>query len=326
MKAMILDAPEASFRPVEIERPAPGPGQVLVRIEASGVTVLDTKIRAGKAAHARQPLPAVLGMEMAGVVQELGEGVTRFEIGDEVYGMTGGVGGHQGSMAEFVAVEAALLAKKPANLSMREAASLPLNVITAWEGLIDRAKVQPGQAVLVQGGAGGVGRIVLQLAKAFGAKTFGTGSQDSLAPIAALGAAAIDYRKETVADYVAKHTGGKGFDIVYDTAGGSSLDNSFAAVARSGHVVSALGWSTHALAPLSFKAASYSGVFTLLPLLTGEGGAHHGKILEKAAKLVEEGLLKPHLDPRAFTLADADRAHLAVTDKSAKGKVVISIP
>lgn len=326
MKAMILDAADAPFRLVEIERPVPGPGQVLVRIEASGVTVLDTKIRAGKAAHARQPLPAILGMELAGIVEELGEGVTRFEIGDAVYGMAGGIGGHQGSLAEFAAVEAALLAKKPANLSLREAASLPLNVITAWEGLIDRAKVQAGQTVLVQGGAGGVGHIVLQLAKAFGARTFGTGSPDSLAPIASLGAIAIDYRNQAVADYVAEHTGGRGFDIVYDTAGSESLDNSFAAVARFGHVVSALGWGTHALAPLSFKGASYSGVFTLLPLLTGEGGEHHGEILEQAAKLVEQGKLKPRLDPRPFALTDGDQAHLAVTDKSAKGKVVISLP
>lgn len=325
MKAMRLDAADAPFRPVDSEKPVPAAGQVLVRIHASGVTVLDTKIRAGKAGHARHPLPAILGMELAGIVEGLGEGVTRFRVGDEVYGMAGGIGGIQGSMAEYAAADAALLARKPANLSMREAASLPLNVITAWEGLIDRARLQPGQTVLVQGGAGGVGHIALQLAKAFGARTFGTGSPSSLAHIAALGASAIDYKSETVADYVAKHTGGRGFELVYDTAGGESLDNSFAAVARFGHVVSALGWGTHALAPLSFKAASYSGVFTLLPLLTGEGREHHGEILEQAAKLAEDGKLKPRLDPRRFTLAEADLAHRAVTDKSATGKVVIEI-
>jgi len=326
MKAMILDAPDAPFRAAEIERPSPTAGQVLVRIHASGVTPLDTKIRAGKAAHARHPLPAILGMELAGVIEALGEGVSRFKVGDEVYGMTGGVGGLQGSLAEYAAVDADLLAKKPANLSMREAASLPLNVITAWEGLIDRAKVQPGQTVLVQGGAGGVGHIVLQLAKAFGARTFGTGSSaDSLATIASLGAASIDYGVEPVADTVAKHTAGRGFDIVYDTAGGTSLDNSFTAVARFGHVVSALGWGPHALAPLSFKAATYSGVFTLLPLLTGEGRAHHGEILTEAAKLIEAGVLKPRLDSVPYSLADIGAAHEAVSGGTARGKVVVSL-
>lgn len=325
MKAMILDAADAPFRLADIEKPAPAAGQVLVRVHASGVTVLDTKIRAGKAGHARQPLPAILGMEMAGDIEALGEGVTGFEIGDEIYGMAGGIGGIPGSMAEYAVADAALLAKKPANLSMREAASLPLNIITAWEGLIDRARLQAGQSVLVQGGAGGVGHIALQLAKAYGARTFGTGSPGSLAHIASLGATPIGYKSQSVADYLANHTGGRGFDVVYDTAGGESLDNSFAAVRRFGHVVSALGWGTHELAPLSFKAATYSGVFTLLPLLTGEGREHHGEILEQAARLVEAGKLAPHLDPRRFTLAEADLAHLAVTDKSARGKVVIEI-
>lgn len=318
MKAMILDAAHAPFRLADLEKPIPAAGQVLVRIHASGVTVLDTKIRAGLAGHARQPLPAILGMEMAGVIEQLGEGVSRFQIGDEICGMAGGIGGIQGSMAEYAVADAALLARKPANLSMREAASLPLNVITAWEGLIDRAKLQPGQRVLVQGGAGGVGHIALQLAKAFGAEISGTGgSAESLAHIASLGATPIDYRHEELA--------GRDFEVVYDTAGGASLDASFAAVARFGHVVSALGWGTHALAPLSFKAATYSGVFTLLPLLTGIGGEHHGEILEQAAKLVEAGKIRPRLDPRRFALTDADAAHQAVTDKSAKGKVVIEI-
>jgi NADPH2:quinone reductase len=110
-------------------------------------------------------------------------------------------------------------------------------------------------------------------------------------------------RSEPVADYVARLTGGRGFDLVYDTVGGTVLDASFAAVRRFGHVVSCLGWGTHALAPLSFKAATYSGVFTLLPLLTGKGRAHHGEILAEATRLAETGQLVPTLDPRRFTLA-----------------------
>lgn len=101
--------------------------------------------------------------------------------------------------------------------------------------------------------------------------------------------------------YVAKHSAGKGFDVVYDTVGGAGLDTAFKAVGRFGHVVSCLGWGTHALAPLSFKSATYSGVFTLIPLLTGEGREHHGDIMREATNLVEAGTVSPRVDPRRFT-------------------------
>ena len=324
MQAAVLDSHNAPFRIARVARPQPGPGEVLVRIRAATVSPLDTKIRAGKAAHARQPLPAILGLDLAGVVEAVGAGVTAFRPGDEVFGMTGGVGGLQGGQAEYAAVDASLLAPKPANLSMREAASLPLNFITAWEGLVDRAAVHSGQKVLVHGGAGGVGHIAVQLARAFGAEVFATGSAANQALIERLGATAIDYRAHPVEDHVARHTGGRGFDIVYDTVGGATLDASFNAVARFGHVVSALGWGAHALAPLSFRAATYSGVFTLLPLLTREGRAHHGDILREATRLIEAGKLVPRVDPRHFTLANVDDAYSAV-ESNAAGKIVMDI-
>ena len=146
-----------------------------------------------------------------------------------------------------------------------------------------------------------------------------------LAEVRSLGAVPIDTDALQVEDYVRLHTGGLGFDLVYDTAGGALLDASFNAVRKFGHVVSCLGWGVHALAPLSFKSATYSGVFTLLPLLTGEGRARHGEILAQAARLAEAGKLIPHLDPREFSLADAGAAHAAVGDKSADGKVVVTI-
>jgi NADPH:quinone reductase-like Zn-dependent oxidoreductase len=325
MQATILDAPNAPFRLTEITRPEPGSGQALVRIHASGVNPLDLKIAAGQAAHARQPLPAVLGIDLSGVVEAVGPGVTAFRKGDEVYGMTGGVGGLQGSLAEYAAVDAELLALKPNNLSMREAAALPLVFITAWEGLVDRAHITTGQKVLVHGGAGGVGHIAIQIARAFGAEVFATGSASSLPLIERLGATPIDYTKESVADYVARHTQGRGFDIVFDTVGGTTLDASFNAVRRFGHVVSALGWGTHALAPLSFRAATYSGVFTLLPLRTGEGRAHHGEILREATRLAESGKVTPHLNPQRFTLTTVAEAHAAIRERSAAGKVVVDI-
>lgn len=325
MQAAVLDAPNAPFRVASIARPSPEAGQVLVRIVASGVAPLDTKIHAGQAAHARHPLPNILGMDMAGVVESVGPGVSGFRRGDEVYGLTGGVGGLQGSLAQYAAVDADLLAAKPANLTMREAASLPLNIITAWEGLIDRAQVHSGQTALIQGGAGGVGHIAAQIARARGARVFATGSSGDRAYIEQLGATFVD-KTTPVAGYVAEHTAGEGFDLVYDTVGGAVLDASFNAVAQFGHVVSALGWGTHALAPLSFRAATYSGVFTLLPMLTGKGRAHHGEILRSATEMIEAGKIVPRLDPRHFALDTILEAYASLRDRTIKGKLVVDLP
>jgi NADPH:quinone reductase len=189
MQAALLDDPKQPFRVASVARPEPKFGEVLVRIKASGVNPLDLKIRAGQAVHALHPLPAILGIDLAGTVEAVGPNVVAFQQGDEVYGMTGGVGGIQGSLAEYATVDPALLARKPSNMTMREAAALPLIFITAWEGLVDRAKVQAGQKVLVHGGACGVGHIAVQLARARGAEVFATGSAKSAAFI---GAAAAD--------------------------------------------------------------------------------------------------------------------------------------
>ncbi len=243
MRAAVLDGQHAPFRIAEIPRPVAGPGEVLVRIEASGVNPLDLKIRAGAAGHARHPLPATLGMDLAGTVAIVGDGVEGFALGDEVYGLTGGVGGIQGSLAEYAAVDAALLAPKPSTLTMREAAALPLVFITAWEGLVDRAGVRAGQRVLVQGAAGGVGHIAVQIAHALGARVSAVDAASKASFLQRLGATPID-RDERVEAYVDRQTEARGFDIVYDCVGGAVLDASFIAVSRFGHVVSSLGWGT----------------------------------------------------------------------------------
>ncbi len=325
MKAALLAAPNAPFVLTDVPRPRAGAGEVLVRIHASAVNPLDTKIRRGAAAHAQHPLPAITGIDTAGEVAEVGEGVTAFKPGDKVYGMTGGVGGVQGSLAEFAAVDARLLAPAPSTLSLREAATLPLAFITAWEGLVDRARVQSGQTVLVLGGTGAVGQAAIQLAKALGARVFATAGAARRALVERFGIPGIDGSSADMKDIVRQYTDGRGFDVVYDTAGGESLDRAFHAVARFGHVVSALGWGTHALAPLSLRAASYSGVFTLLPLLTGEGRAAHGEILREIGKLAEQGRIDVTLDPRRFTLANVDEAHALVESRQAEGKVVVDI-
>lgn len=323
MQAAILEQYGADFRVGELPRPAPAPGEVLLRVAASAVNPLDLKIRAGLAEHARHPLPAILGIDMAGIVEQVGAGVQAFKVGDAVYGMTGGVGGVQGSLAQYAAVDARLLSHKPARFDLRESASLPLAFITAWEGLVDRAKLQAGQTVLVQG-SGGVGNAVIQLARALGAQVFAVGAAARAEAIRSWGATPID-RDTPVEDYVRDHTQGAGFDIVFDTAGGASLDASFRAVKRFGHVTSALGWGTHALAPLSFRAASYSGVFTLLPLLTGVGREHHGFILGEITRLANEGRIVPQVDPRHFSLASVADAYALQERQQAQGKLVVDV-
>ncbi|MUM35978.1 alcohol dehydrogenase catalytic domain-containing protein, partial [Mycolicibacterium sp. CBMA 361] len=145
MRAAVLSAFGSPLCVTDLPDPVRGPGEVLVRIRASGINPLDTKIRRGEAAHAAVVLPAVLGIDMAGTVEAVGPEVTEFTVGDDVYGMTGGVGGLQGSLAELAVVDSRLLAIKPHALTMREAAAVPLAFITAWEGLVDRAQVQSGQ-------------------------------------------------------------------------------------------------------------------------------------------------------------------------------------
>ncbi|WP_106602214.1 zinc-dependent alcohol dehydrogenase family protein [Chitinophaga ginsengisoli] len=326
MHALILENYGDPFVYAQIDRPRPDYGEVLVRVKASGLNPLDAKIKAGKAELVEQPLPAVLGIDMAGIVMEVGEGVTDFAPGDRVYGMTGGVAGLQGSLAEYVAVDAELVARKPVNLTMREAAAIPLGFITAWEGLVDKAKVFAGQKVLIHGGSGGVGQMAIQIACAFGADVYATDNDGKKAVIEWLGATHIDYETMSVAEYVDKYTRGAGFDIVFDTVGGVTLDASFEAVkSKDGHVISSLGWGSHSLAPLSSKGATYSGIFTLLPMLTGMGREHHAAILREATRMAEAGQILPLLDPRHFHLQTAEQAHTLIVNRSATGKIVVEI-
>lgn len=326
MRALVLQEFGSPLDLTEIPTPAARDGEALVRVQASGVNPLDAKILAGKAGHARRRLPAVPGLDLAGTVVAVGDGIDGFAPGDEVYGLTGGVGDLQGSLAEYAAVDARLLAHKPARLTAREAAALPLVAITAWEGLVDRARIEEGMTVLIHGGAGGIGHVAIQIARAHGARVFATGSGDSLRIIEALGATAIDYTSTDTAAAVADHTGGRGFDIVFDTVGGATLDASFAAAKVStGHVVSALGWGTHSIAPLSFRGATYSGIFSLLPMLTGEGREHHGEILRRVAELSDAGSLTPRVDPRRFTFETVAEAYHAVETGTSQGKVVVDV-
>ena len=291
------------FEAATLPDPTPGPGEVLVQVAATSVNPADYKLRQAGPPIAPE-LPAVLGCDVAGRVLAVGDGVAGFAEGDEVYGCVGGVRGMPGCYAEMIAADARLLAPKPASLTLREAAALPLVTITAWEGLA-RAGVRAGQTVLVHGGAGGVGHVAIQLAKAWGAEVSTTVSSEEKAALArSFGADhTIDYRAEPLDDYVARLTGGKGFDVVYDATGGSDIAASFQAARLNGQIVAIVSQYDANLAPMHLKGLSLHVVFMLIPMLHDVGRAEHGRILREAAALADAGKLRPHLDPKRFDLA-----------------------
>lgn len=315
------------FQTIELPKPEVIPGHVVIRVAATSVNPIDFKLRRGAMPAIAPDFPAVLHGDVAGVVEAVGEGVTTFKPGDEVYGCAGGFKGMGGALAEYMLADANLLALKPQSLSMREAAALPLVSITAWESLIYRAKVQPGQNVLVHAATGGVGHIGIQLAKWAGAKVYTTVSNQEKAAIAReLGAdVAINYRQQTVDNYLAEHMSGKGFDVVFDTVGKDNLDRSFAAAKIHGTVVSISTRSTHDLSPLHAKGLTLHVVYMLLRLLHSEERVEHGKILFNIAKLVDQGTIRPLLDPKSFSFSEVAEAHLYAESGQAIGKIVLEV-
>lgn len=329
MKAMVLKqfGNSDNFEIAEIPKPEIKAGHILVKVAASSVNTVDTMIRSmGEGLAPLSPeLPAVLGMDFTGTVEALGEGVSAFSIGDEVYGCAGGLADLQGTLAEYMVADAKLVAHKPKTISMKEAAALPLVGITAYEGLV-RAGTSKGQKVLVHGGSGGVGHIALQLANYFGTDVYSTGGGDQqLALIEKLGATPINYKSENVSDYVAKHTDSAGFDVVYDSVGGKNLANSFEAAKLNGQVATTVSMVEIDLSPAHFKGLSLHVVFMLIPMLHDYQREKQGKILTKLAEIVDAGALKPVLDQQEFRLEDAGKAHDRLTSGQAMGKIVITL-
>ena len=328
MKAMIVKkfgGPEV-FEIAEIETPSVKEGHVLVNIKASSVNTVDTMIRQmGPELPLSPTAPAILGMDFAGVITEIGEGVTGFQPGDEVYGCAGGLADLPGTLAEYITADVRLIAHKPANLSMAEAAALPLVGITAYEGLV-RAGVKNGQRVLVHGGSGGVGHVALQLARFFGADVYATGGGTrQLALIEKLGATAINYKTERVEQYVKTYTNGNGFDVVFDSVGGANMLNSFEAATLNGHIASTVAMVDLDLTLAHFKGLSLHIVFMLIPMLHNVQRESHGAILKKLAHIAESGALTPVLDEQTFTMAQAGDAHARLASGEAMGKIVINV-
>ena len=328
MKAMVIQnfGEPSVFELTELPIPEVTAGHVLIQVKATSVNPVDTKIRGGFIKAFAPDFPAVLHGDVAGIVVQVGDGVSEFKPGDEVYGCAGGFKGTGGALAEYMLADFRLLAHKPKNITMEQAAALPLVAITAWEALFDRGNLKGGQHVLIHAATGGVGHVAIQLAKAAGATVYTTASSKEKLEIGKrLGADfTINYREETVAEYVQKYTAGKGFDIVFDTVGGENLDRSFEASALNGQVLAIAARSTHDLTPLHSKGLSFHVVFMLLKILQADLREHHGQILKQMNKIIEEGKLVPLIDPKSFTLEQVAEAHAYLESNKAIGKIVLT--
>ena len=325
MKAVKINkygGPEV-FQIVETPQPKVVPGHVLIRVQASSVNPIDTVIRRGLAPDLT-PEGQVLHGDVAGIVEEVGDGVQHLHTGEPVYACAGGVRGLGGALAEYMLADANLVQRRPSSLTATEAAALPLVSITAWEALVERAAIVPGQTVLVHAGAGGVGHIGIQLAKSIGCRVWTTVSSEQKGKLALeLGAdGVIDYRTESVQDYVARCTQGQGFDVVFNTVGDRVIGDSFQAAAVGG-AVTTVTCAAQDYSLLSEKALSLHMVLMLLPLLSGHGRARHGAILRELATLVDAGKVHPLLDPHQFGFSEVGKAHEYLESGAAVGKVVL---
>ena len=225
------------FEDVSIPMPAPAANQLLIKVEATSVNPIDCKLRAGLA-RVQLPLPAVLGFDVSGTVEEVGAGVHDFKPGDEVFGAGETVGGH-GAYAEYYLLDERIAAKKPNNLGHREAAAIPLAGGTAWEALVNRAGLKVTETVLIHAGAGGVGSFAVQIAKACGARVIATCRKENAELVKQLGAEhTIDYREQDWGQRVWDLTGGAGVDVFFDTVGGDTLSRSLDVVKAFGRGVS----------------------------------------------------------------------------------------
>ncbi|MEU6352684.1 NADP-dependent oxidoreductase [Streptomyces sp. NPDC047072] len=237
MRAFLVDryGSRGGLRVGEVPDPEVGANDVLVRVRAASVNPLDLMIRAGKMkAVLPYRLPLILGNDLAGTVVRVGAAVTRFAVGDEVYARPGK--DRIGTFAEFIAVHQDDLAIKPATLSMEEAASLPLVALTSWQVLVERARVQPGQKVLIHAGSGGLGTIAIQLAKQLGAQVATTTSTGNVDVVKSLGAdVVVDYK--TQAFETVLHD----YDVVLDALGGETLKKSLDVLRPGGKVISVAG-------------------------------------------------------------------------------------
>jgi NADPH2:quinone reductase len=302
------------FEERDVERPEPGPREVLVRVIAAGTNPVDAKLRSNGGSRGLEA-PIILGADISGVVEEVGPGVTGHAPGDEVY-YTPEVSGPRsnGSYAQYHVASADIVAKKPASLSHEEAAAVPLAGGTAYEAIVRRLAVRVGETVLIHGGAGGVGSFAVQIARAAGARVLATAGPDNQETLEELGAdVALDYRSQDVAGLALDDTGGRGVDVVLDTVGGETVESSIPATRPFGRIATILG-AQGDLTPLYRKNQTLYGVF-----LTRERAR-----LEEMSGLIERGLARP-LVAEVLPLEEVGKAHERLDSGHGRGKVVLRV-
>jgi len=296
------------LRFVEVARPEPGPTEILVRVRAAGVNPVDWKVRRSGGFLGAPPF--TVGWDVSGVVAEVGAGVTRFEPGDEVYGMPR-FPQAAGAYAEYVTGPSRHFARRPPSSDHVAAAALPLAGLTAWQALVDTARVTPGQRVLIHAAAGGVGHLAVQLARSLGAHVLGTASAANHAFVRQLGADdVIDY---TGTDFV--EAAGE-VDVVLESVGGDYAERSLRALRPGGVLVSLTGLGS---AERLRAAAAALGVRAAVLLVEPDHAA-----LERLAQLVEKGQVRPHV-AATFPLAEAGRAHELGETGHTAGKIVLTV-
>lgn len=302
--------------------------ELLIRLRAAGVNPLDAKLRA-RGTYYPDRLPCILGCDGAGEVVQIGNGVSRYSPGDAVYFCHGGIGGQAGTYAEYVIVDEKCVARKPESLSFTQAAAVPLVLITAWEALLDRARLSKGQQVLIHGGAGGVGHVAVQLAKLHGARVITTVSTPEKASLVSQYGAerSILYKRANFVTEVMEWTAQQGVDIALDTVGGDTFVNTIPAVKVYGDLVTLLeppancDWKTARLRNLRVSLE-----LMLTPMYRGLVGAmqHQADILGRGADFLDSGLLKIHVE-KTFPLGDAAAAHRCLMQASMTGKIVLTM-
>jgi NADPH:quinone reductase len=304
--------------------------QILVKLHAAGLNPIDYKLR-GRGGFKLEKLPIVLGCDGAGIVEEIGEEVSRFKKGDEVYFWHGGLGlDEQGNYAEYTIIHEDYAAEKPQQFSMEEASALPLAWVTAWESLLDRAHLKAGETVLIHAAAGGVGHLAVQLAKNLGATVIATVSgEDKINYVKSLGADhCIDYRKEDFVEATLKLTDGKGVDVVFDTVGGETFCKSFAATKIYGQVVTLLEYpcNADALKVAKLRNLSISFEMMLTPAIFNmhEARIAQRKMLEQANEWIKENRLKIRI-AQAFSFEEIAQAHQMQESGRTFGKMVLKI-
>ncbi len=328
MKACLLNeyGQGALFNLSEIEAPQILPHQVLIKVAATSVNPVDLTIRDyGSGIPFAPKLPSALGIDVAGTVVAVGSEVDKFQVGDQVYGCSGSIGGRNGALAEYMAADAYTVEHKPDNLSFSQAAALPLVSITALEGLARFGDIR-GKKMLVQGGAGGVGHMVVQIAQLLGAQVYASVSTEYKANLVKnLGATAINYKLETIDDALAKHTNGLGFDLVFDTVGGDNLVRSFKYAKLNGQVCTCNSLCQVDLTLLHMKGLSLHSVFMLLPMLYPIDKQRYRECLIKIRDWVEAGQITPLVDERKFSLQEANEAFSCLRSGGVSGKLVVTM-